>query len=335
MNLFEEKPFLNELFFKYDKLEKLSHVNVHEFLNLLFYGPSGCGKTTQIYAFLASMLKSKAVYDLKNCIFEYDKKIMNYKSSIYHIEIDPIVLCSNEKYFIQYFLKQYIETINIGLNIPKIIIVKNADLLSTQTQLIFRKMLEGNIITSRFIFELSTLSKFCEPLRSRCLLIKIKNPNINDIKNCIYDFINKKNIIIQNDVIDKIIIESNKTNQILNMKCIFGHLRYFIYTKEHLELVYHQHFEELLSIILLKKTSFVSLKRCKDLINELYINLVSMKDLIHFLFFKLLNIYKDNFNYIEKLIELTSKTELNMNSGNKESLHIEFYIVSLILEIPK
>ena len=223
MNLFDQKPALDDLFFKYNKIQQLAKSDVHNLLNLLFYGPKGCGKTIQIYAFLASMLKSKGVYDLKNTTFEYDKKIMNYKSSIFHIEIDPLVLCSNEKYFIQYFLKQYIETINIGLNIPKIIVVKNADHLSYPSQLILRKMLESNTITSRFIFELVHLSKFCEPLKSRCLLVRINMPSDESILGCMTHFLTILHKNVNEDDVKDIF---NRSGKIRNMKKIFGNLRY-------------------------------------------------------------------------------------------------------------
>ena len=93
-------------------------------------------------------------------IFEDDRKVLNYKSSIYHIEINCDTLGSNEKLFVQTFLKSYVETRNIGLNIPKIVFIKNANLFSKQTQLTLRRIIESNYQTAKFIFEVSSLSNF-------------------------------------------------------------------------------------------------------------------------------------------------------------------------------
>jgi len=128
ISFFEDKPLVEDLHFSNDFIEKISKWKPDELINLLIYGGNGNGKTTQIYALLASIF-DKRVYDLKNVIFEEDRKVMNYKASIYHIEIDPLQLGSNDRLFIQTFLKLYIETRNIGLNIPKIILFKNANLL--------------------------------------------------------------------------------------------------------------------------------------------------------------------------------------------------------------
>jgi Holliday junction resolvasome RuvABC ATP-dependent DNA helicase subunit len=125
-SFFEEKPTLKDLDFKLNILNNFDKLKLDELNNLLFYGLPGSGKTIKIYAVLASILDNR-VYDLKNINYEEDKKIMTYKSSIYHIEIDKFNLGSNEKLFIQSFLKTYTETKNIGLNLPKIVIVKNGN----------------------------------------------------------------------------------------------------------------------------------------------------------------------------------------------------------------
>ena len=102
-NLFEYKPNLDELDFKLDILKPLQNINIDNLVNLLFYGVEGSGKTTKIYALLASIFDKK-IYDLKNINFEEDRKVISYKASIYHIEINPINLGSNEKLFIHSFI---------------------------------------------------------------------------------------------------------------------------------------------------------------------------------------------------------------------------------------
>jgi len=329
ITIFDDKPTLDELYIKSDNLNKLSKINVQDLLHIIVYGNDCIGKTTQIYAFLASILDKK-VYDLKNVCFEEDKKVMFYKTSIYHIEIDPIQLGSNEKIFMQSFLKYYIETKNICFDFPKIILIKNANLLLKQTQSMLRKYLDICFETSRFIFEVSNLSKFSIAIVSRCTFIRIKSPSVEEVKYCLINYSKKKNYDINDDIINTMINESNKVNNTINLKKIFGYYYYYIYTKKKFVFLYHEKFEELFEYINNKKISFVILQKIRDIVNELYINLVSMKELMLYLFYKILNQYKDNDIFINKILEISTECDRNLIKGNKDCIHLEYYIVSII-----
>ena len=329
ISFFDDKPTLYELDFRIPFLEKLSEININELLNLIVYGVPGSGKTTKIYAFLSTIL-DKRVYDLKNIIFEEDRKIMNYKGSIYHIEIDPIQLGSNEKFFMQTFLKSYIETKNIGLNIPKIILIKNASFLSKQSQMMLRKMMDKTSLTAKFIFEISSLSNFLEPLISRSLLIRVVVPALEDVKLSIYNFLKNKNYDIDTKIIDELIKESNEIYKILNLKKIYGYLRYYLLTKKKFELLYYNKFNEILNCINNKRISFITFQKIREIVNEMYINLVPMHELMDYLFNKLCDMHKDKTDFIFKLIDLTTKCDRNLKKGNKDCLHLECYIISII-----
>lgn len=329
ISISDDKPTFDDLYIKSDNLNKLSKLNIKELLHIIVYGNESIGKTTQIYAFLASILDKK-VYDLKNVCFEEDKKTMFYKTSIYHIEIDPVQLGSNEKFFMQSFLKYYIATKNICLDIPKIILIKNANLLLKQTQSLLRKYSDMCFATSRFIFEVNDISKFSMALISRCTLIRIKTPSFEEVKQCLINYSNIKKHDINEDIINEIIYESNKVNYSLNLKKVFGYYYYYIFTKKKFIFIYHEKFEELYDYINNKKISFVILQKIRDIVNELYINLVSMKELLMYLFYKILDKYANNDFYINKILEITTNCERNLVKGNKDCIHIECYIISII-----
>ena len=329
ISFFEEKPLLDDLDLKIEILDKLKHIHINDLLNTIFYGLPCTGKTIKIYAFLATIL-DKRVYDLKNITFEEDRKKVFYKASIYHIEIDPIVLGSNEKFFIQTFLKSYCETKNIGLNIAKIVLVKNAHLLSKQSQLSFKILIENNLITSKFIFEISNLSKFNITLGSRCVLIKIPCPKFEDVKKCLINYSLRKNFKIEDNIIEDIIKNSNKIDFYINLKKVFGYYLYYTSVNKKFEFLYYDKFDEIITLINNKKISFITLQKIRDLVNELYINLIPMNELLIYIFNTMykMNINDDTFLY--KLIELTQKCDLNLIKGNKECLHLEHYIISII-----
>jgi DNA polymerase III delta prime subunit len=329
LSFFDDYPTLDNLDFKFDKIKSLSKVNINELVNMMFYGIPGSGKTTKIYALLASIF-GNGIYDLKNIEYEEDRKTMIYRSSIYHIEINVNTLGSNEKLFISSFLKTYTQTRNIGLDIPKFILIKNADLLSNQSQMTLRKIIEKTSFSAKFIFEVSSLSKISEPLLSRFLLIKVIMPSKEDIINCLKNFSIRKNINISDKDIIHIIDESCKISTFYNLKKIFGFYRYYISTNKHLELLYYNDFMEIYNLINNKKISFVSLQKIRDIVNEMYINLVPMEELLFFLFQKLCDKFKDNNKLLDNLLNITVKCDNGLKKGNKECIHLEFYIISII-----
>jgi hypothetical protein len=327
ISFFDDKPNLDELDFKINLLKYYKNLHIDEINNLLFYGPHGSGKTTKIYALMCSIFDAK-VYDLKNVFFEEDKKKIYYKSSIYHIEVDPLNLGSDEKLFIQTFLKSYVETRNIGLNISKVILIKNANHLSKQSQMALRKIIEQNSYSSKFIFELSSITNFSLPLLSRFLHIRIKTPKYSEIKECLKNFSERKNIIIDESKIEEIINKSDIIKNNYNLKKIFGYYRYYILTGKDFKFIYYDKFEEIFNYIIAKKISFISLQKIRDIINELYINLVNLNELITYLFDKLIYIY-DN-DIINKILKIAIQTDLNIKNGNKDCLHVEYFIISVI-----
>jgi len=329
VNFLEDNPTLSDLDFKLDLIKPLENINIDELVNLLFYGVEGSGKTTKIYALLASLFDRK-VYDLKNVNFEEDRKIISYKASIYHIEINPITLGSNEKLFVHSFIKSYTETRNIGLNIPKIILIKNADKLSTQSQMALRKIIEKTSSTCKFIFEVNNLSSLSEPLVSRFLLIRVSLPKIDEIKLCIKNYSERKNYNISCEIIDEIINESCSILDKYNLKKIFGFYRYYIITNKKFKFLYYDNFNEIYNLMNSKKISFITLQKIRDIVNEMYINLVSMYELLMFLYNKFIHQFSNNDEYIIKIIDITTKCEQNLKKGNKDCLHLELYIVSII-----
>jgi DNA polymerase III delta prime subunit len=255
---------------------------------------------------------------------------MIYLSSPFHIEVNANTLGSNEKLFIGSFLKTYSQTRNIGLNIPKIIFVKNADLLSKQSQMALRKIIEKTSYSAKFIFEVSSLTKISEPLLSRFLLLRVVMPNKQEIIECLKNYSIRKNIVISDEDINCIIDDSCKISHMYNLKKIFGFYRYFSVTNKKFKLLYYDNFFEIYNIINLKKISFVSFQKIREIVNEMYINLVSMEELLFFLFNKLCIQFDNNNKLLDDLLKITVQCDSNLKKGNKECLHLEYYIISII-----
>jgi hypothetical protein len=155
-------------------------------------------------------------------------------------------------------------------------------------------------------------------------------PSIIDIKLSIVNFLNKRNIILDENTIDNIINESNKINIFINLKKIYGYLIYYLVTKEKFNYLYYDKFYEILNYVNNKRISFTNLQKIRELVNDMYIHLVPLDELIMFIFN---NVYKSNINnknIISKLLDLSCEVDNNIKKGNKECLHIEYFITSVI-----
>jgi len=193
-----------------------------------------------------------------------------------------------------------------------------------------RKIIEKTMHTCKFIFEVSNLSSLSEPLISRFLLIRVPLPNKESIKLCIQNYSDRKNHNISPDIINEIIDESCSVLNNYNLKKIFGFYRYYVVTKKKFKFLYYDNFNEIYNLMNNKKISFITFQKIRDIVNEMYINLVSMDELLMFLYNKFINQFSSNKELIEKIINITSKCDSNLKKGNKDCLHLELYIISII-----
>lgn len=331
MEFLDYKPNLDELDFHKDRFTSLKNIIVNDMPHMLFYGPPTSGKSTVIYAFLASMMDKK-VYDIKTNYIEEDKKCISYRSSIYHLEFNCYEIASYEKIFVHTFLKNYIQTKNIGLDIPKIVYIKNAQFLSKQSQLAFRRMIEMNSLTCRFIFEIPSYSSVYDSITSRCLSLRVPLPPLHQIQNY-FTHLSKKHFhtIPESQISSEIHFITNNYSK--DMKKIFG--TYFYYAHSHERFIFHFHekLNYIYSIIREQKMTPSHIEKIREYIYDMYILLVPLHECLIYIFYKVISDFSSSNvskNIIqERIIELAVKTDLNLKKGNKDFFHIEYFIIAL------
>lgn len=193
---------------------KIGEMNINEYRqryvqmpNLLIYGPYGCGKKTLIKLLLEDIYDIK-VHDIKKVTYQitgYGNSVNDVEldQSNYHIIIEP-TNTGLDKYLIHEIVKNYAQetTLNVyDCSTPfRIVFINNIDNLSYYAQTSLRYTMEKYHKTCKFILCGYQLSKIIEPLRSRCLNIRIPGPSIKEMCNIIFDISCKDeiNIDVQN-----------------------------------------------------------------------------------------------------------------------------------------
>jgi DNA polymerase III delta prime subunit len=339
ISIINKKPNLDDLIIKKDILIKYKNLHIDSFQNIIFNGIKSSGKTTQIYALLCSIFDEK-VYNLKHNSIEIEKKIFKFRSSIYHIEIDCIELLNNDRLFFNNYLKEYAATRNIGLDIPKVILITNVEKICYQTFLFLRKIIENNYKSSRFIFETSKLSCIPESIRSRFFIIRISPPKKKEL----FDFINKSLIDnkkkISKTIINKIINKEIYYQGYYHFFNIINGIEYYLETNEIIQNQYYNFLEDLIKIIFIKNINIIQISKIKSLLEKAFINFYDFNDIIYkidrLLYKKLYNDNNNNDNddLLYKISQKTIQCDYALNHcTGKYFIHLENYIIQLIILI--
>lgn len=328
---FENKPTINDINFKNDFYLLFKSFNIENMPNLCFSGQKGSGKTTKVYALLCSIL-DKRVYTLKNNEIEIDKKIFKFKSSIYHLEIDCMELQNNERTFFNHYLKEYTESRNIGMDIPKIIYLINIDKVNNNSLLFLRKLIESNYQSCKYIFETSNISIIPESLKSRFLIVRIISPKRDEIELVLKDIIKKNKVKVTKKILNTIIDYDCKYKCYYDLNNIFLVLNYYIETKEILNNNFYNIIDELINIVLSKKLDFMVTVTIKSICEKIFINCYSVNELVTIILKILTEKYKNNIDICIKLSDLSVQCDCDLyNSTGKYFIHLENYFVKLIL----
>lgn len=305
------------------------------FQHLVVYGRPGCGKEFLVNKLLEKIYGKKNIElnDVEYMINGYgnSKTKVNIKQSKFHIVIEPN---SNgfDKYLIQEIIQNYAKTELLNIlkykRLFKIVVINKIDNLSNTAQASLRRTMENYADTCKFIFICDQLSKMIEPLRSRCIEIRVPLPNNIQIINTLLHISKMENIDLSES--DFIYILKNCNQRIhnaiwlLELKkngCIFKN------TKD-------ENINEIISMIVDKKNynpkKILSvLKKCREIFYILSITNIPTNEIISEIMRKLILCFED-INLKSHIIEITSIFELRKSQGTRHIECFEAYLIRLI-----
>ena len=183
-------------------LEKLSyHAELGERLgsmaedgdipHLLFYGPSGAGKKTRVQCLLKALYGAGAEKQrLEHREFKTptNKTIeVTTVASNYHIEMNPSDAGNNDRFVVQEVIKEIAQSGSVLAKTGaqkkgpafKVILMVEVDRLSRQAQAGLRRTMEKSSSACRLVMICTNPSKVIDPIRSRCLGIRIAAPCVS------------------------------------------------------------------------------------------------------------------------------------------------------------
>lgn len=272
--------------------------------HLLFYGSPGVGKTS------IALSLAKTLYNNKN----YSDRILELNASD---ERGIQIVREKIKNFAKF-------SVNNDKCAPfKIIILDEADSMTSETQLALRYIIEQYSLHTRFIIICNYINKIIEPIISRCALFRFKPIRKNVIFDLLKKISEKENIKITNDKMKDIFYITN------------GDLRYSINLLEqfkfndkiNLNIISNTVVKELYNNII-NNDKLKLLKLIKDILNdghsanEILINILPII------------IDDDNLDEMKKcdILYEISVIDNNLNNGSNDFIQI-LYLTQIIFNI--
>ena len=297
--------------------------------NLLFYGLEGSGKKSlinflikKIYNINEIILK-KTIY--KICGYGNNSIEVEIYHSQYHIIIEPYNT-GFDKYLIQEVVKEYIKNKFIdleGRNLYKIILINNIDKLSYYAQTSLRCTMEKYSNYCKFILCGQNISKIIEPIKSRCLFIKVPRPSGIEILDLILTLTYKEKLFLKKK--DMLNLLNNFSN---NIKLIIWNLdlnKHNINNKINLE----ESIDYIFNLLKNKVDVFTNIKLIRERLYLLFITNIDFKLLLKTFLDKIYFKINDK-QILLQIIKKISDTDLNISLGKRIVIHFENLIYNIM-----
>ena len=315
---------MNNLDFKYSN-----------FQHLIMYGPSDCGKDYVVNKLLESVYGKKEV-KLKNVEYTINgygntKTKITIKQSKYHIVIEPN---SNgfDRYLIQEIIQDYAKTELLSIlkykKRFKVVVVNKIDNLSYYAQASLRRTMEKYVKSCKFIFICDQLSKVNEPIRSRCLLVRIPLPRNDKIMEVLLHIAIKENLKLNYEKFKNMVDEAD------------GSVKLAIWLLDLYKLKIESNnsskkiLQEIVDLIIDPKN--YKTKKIRQVLIEiekklylLFITNVNIQDIVRSLMKLLINI-TNNIDLRFNIIDITSLFEKRIATGTRHVLHLRAYVIKII-----
>ena len=314
-----------------------NYQTINNIQNLLVFGPSSSGKKTFIKLLLKNLYGPSVfnIKDIEYTITNYGSNCVKVKlqQSNFHLIFKPFN-SALDKYIIQEIIVEFCKKNNMCFFDSKlsykVIVIYNAELLSSQAQYSLRSLMEQFTDTCRFILIVKNVNTIIDSIVSRSLKIILRAPNDNDMS-ILFDRINNgENLDIKEDLKQEIIqsSENNVKNMIWRIECLKHDIPYACPWTEITD--------EIIDLIVNDKTqSLKKITRIRELLGLLFISNIEANILLEYIlkcFIKLIT----NEKLLSSIVNEIAIYDKQLKNSTRYMLHFEalFNSIIFILENP-
>lgn len=316
---------------EFDQKKNDIYDNYNSMPNLLIHGPAGCGKHTLIKLLLEDIYNSgiNDIFTEKYDIHGYGNTVVevDIEQSKYHLIIEPNNTAL-DKYLIQEVVKEYAKKkiINVSYNkFPfRVVLINNVDNLNYLGQTSLRCTMERYHKTCRFILCGNQISKIIDPIRSRCLDIRIPSPNNAEMTDLIYHILLSERKLLSHKKIINIVTEGNG-----NIKKTLWILQMSLYGLTNFELSWEKSLDKIIALMLGFKSNNVVVLNAnlilltRNILYNIFTTNIPCIEILHQLIKKLILVKEFDTILLSQILLIISDTETRLNKGKRSIIHLD------------
>jgi len=314
-----------------DKLKKL--VEVKDFPHLLVYGPSGAGKKTRIMAFLREVFGSaveKVKIEHRSFKTPSNHNVeITMVSSSHHIELNPSDAGIYDRVVVQEVIKEIAANQPLDSQGFKVVILQEVDRMSRDAQAGLRRTMEKYMGVCRLILVCNSTSKVIEPVRSRCLPLRIPAPTEPEIVDVLKKIAKKEAITLPDELAERLATQSerNLRRAILSFEATKAK-QYPFQPDTKVEQTDWEAFISLIVKEILEEQSPKTLQSVRNKLYELLAHCIPPELILRSLTCELLR--KVDSSVKAELAEAAAMYEHRMQQGTKPIYHLEAFVAKFM-----
>ncbi|GMH40449.1 hypothetical protein BSKO_08353 [Bryopsis sp. KO-2023] len=305
--------------------------------HLLLYGPSGSGKKSLILSLLLAIY-GEGVEKVRTISKEHTFQVSGRKVTVpfthlasnYHVDMNPSAAGLKDRHIIQHFVTELCSQRHANQNFTYFTLVLNeANLLSSDAQSALRSTMEKYSSRCRMIMHCTNLSKVLDPIRSRCLCIRVPPPSQAQIHSVLQEVAVKENITLPEQFSRKIAAQSrgNLKKAILALQVAFAQQYPFAMDQNVPVPEWESYIQEIARDILANPSLGTALS-VRGKLYDLLANCIPASTILKRLTFDMLPNFSNN-----QMVEIcghAATIDHNMATGGKEIMFLESFVLKVM-----
>jgi replication factor C subunit 3/5 len=130
-----------------------------------------------------------------------------------HVEVNPSDVGIYDRVIMQELIKEIAQTQQVDTSAKrrfKVVVLHEADQLSRDAQAALRRTMERYTTNLRLVLVANGIGRLIEPLKSRCLLIRVPAPSVEEISTCLLHAALSEGITVDNALAKEIALASGR-----------------------------------------------------------------------------------------------------------------------------
>jgi len=303
--------------------------------HLIFYGPQGAGKQTRVQAVLRDVFGNGVdrvkvehkVYKLNGKVVELD----TYSSS-YHIGLNPSDAGFQDRLVVQEVIKEIAEShpVASAVQIPyKVVVLHEVDNLSMDAQQALRRTMEKYIKTCRLILCCNNASKVIEPVRSRCVGIRVPAAEPLEIVEVLDSVAKQEGFKVPRELAGKIALKCNRNLRRAVLMLEAAKMKAYPFPADmEVEEPDWEYYITVVAQTIISEQSPTSILAVRGKLYELLGNCIPPTTILKVLLKEILKRVDDSLK--PHVVEAAAYYEHRLQLGSKPIFHLEAFIVKVM-----